>query len=202
MGWEHVLAFNLTLLAALISPGPALLLALRTSLVSGSAAGIATGLGLGLMAACWTALALLGLETLFVLVPWAYLGIKIVGALYLLWIAYGMWRDARAPIGDATALPRRRAFRTGFLVNLGNPKSVLFASAVLLVIFPPDLSLAEKGLIVLNHLIVEWIAYTGFALALATGPARNGYLRLKPVFDRVAAGVLGLLGLRLLFSRH
>lgn len=201
MGWEHILAFNLTLLAALASPGPALLLALRTSLVAGRAAGIATGLGLGLMAAVWTALALLGLDAVFALVPWAYLTIKIAGALYLLWIARGMWRDARAPLPRTSAVPSGRAFRTGFLVNLGNPKSVLFASAVLLLIFPPGLSLMEKALIVLNHLIVEWIAYSLFALMLATGPARGGYLRLKPVFDRIAAGVLGLLGLRLLISR-
>ncbi|MDA7429781.1 LysE family transporter [Primorskyibacter aestuariivivens] len=201
MGWEHILAFNLTLLAALASPGPALLLALRTSLVAGSAAGIATGLGLGLMAAIWTALALLGLDAVFALVPWAYMVIKIAGALYLLWIAWGMWRDAHRPLTESTQVPRGKAFRTGFLVNLGNPKSVLFASAVLLVIFPPDLSLAEKALIVGNHLIVEWIAYTLFAVALATRPARDSYLRLKPVLDRVAAGVLGLLGLRLLVSR-
>ena len=202
MGWEHLLAFNLTLLAALASPGPALLLALRTSLVSGVSAGIATGLGLGLMAALWTMLALLGLDAVFAVVPWAYGAIKLAGAGYLLWIAWGMWRDARRPVEASAAVPRGRAFRTGFLVNLGNPKSVLFASAVLLVIFPPDLAPGEKALIVLNHLLVEWVAYTGFALLLATGPARNGYLRMKPLFDRIAAGVLGILGLRLLISRQ
>ncbi len=42
----HRVAFNRTLLAALASPGPALLLALRTTLVAGPRAGIATGAGL------------------------------------------------------------------------------------------------------------------------------------------------------------
>ncbi|MGY3437055.1 MULTISPECIES: LysE family translocator [unclassified Marinovum] len=201
MGWEHILAFNLTLLAALASPGPALLLALRTSLVSGPRAGIATGLGLGTMAALWTLLALAGLDAVFALVPWAYLGIKITGALYLMYIAWGMWRDARKPLAPGTVQPGKQAFRSGFLVNMSNPKSVLFASAVLLVIFPPDLSLAERALIIANHLMVEFAAYTAFAMALSTRPARDGYLRLKHVFDRVAAVVLGLLGLRLIFGR-
>ena len=201
MGWDHLLAFNLTLLAALASPGPALLLALRTSLVAGPRAGIATGLGLGAMAAGWTALALLGLEAVFVVVPWAYLAIKIAGALYLLYIAWGMWRDARQPLTQAAVVPGRQAFRTGFLVNLGNPKSVLFASAVPLVIFPPELSLTDKALIVGNHLLVEWVAYTGFALVLSTRRARDGYLRLKHLFDRIAALVLGMLSLRLIFGR-
>lgn len=201
MGWEHLLAFNLTLLAALASPGPALLLSLRTTLVSGPRAGIATGLGLGFMAALWTTMALLGLDAIFAVVPWAYVVIKTAGALYLFWIAWGMWRDARQPLATSAPQPGRKAFRTGLLVNLGNPKSVLFASAVLLVIFPPSLGLADKVLIVANHLAVEWLAYTGFALLLGTAPARNGYLRLKHVFDRTAALILGALGLRLFLGR-
>ena len=55
--------------------------------------------------------------------------------------------------------------------------------------------------IALNHLAVEWVVYAVFAIALSTGPARNGYLRLKPIFDRAAALLLGALGLRLIFSK-
>lgn len=203
MDWPHILAFNLTLLAAMASPGPALLLALKTTLAAGRMAGIATGLGLGSMAAIWTAMGLLGLEAVFTLFPWAYLLLKTGGALYLLYIAWGMWRDASHPlppvVQDAPRL--RRAFATGFAVNVGNPKSVLFASAVLVVIFPPGLSLADKSLIVLNHLVVECVVYALFAMALSTAPARAGYLRLKPAIDRIAALVLGGLGLRLLLSK-
>lgn len=195
----HLIAFNLVLLASMASPGPALLLAVRTTLVKGPRAGIATGAGLGLIAACWTGAGLLGLKIAFDLFPWAYATIKTVGAFYLLWLAIGMWRDARNPLPEAP-LKQGRAFRTGVLVNLGNPKSVLFASAVLAVIFPPDLPLAAKGLIVLNHLGVELIVYTGFALLLSTAPARRAYLSAKTILDRIAAAVLGALGIRLLLD--
>ncbi|ETX27323.1 LysE family translocator [Roseivivax isoporae] len=201
MDWPHVLAFNLTLLAAMASPGPALLLALRTSIVAGPRAGIATGLGLGLMAAAWTAAALMGLEIVFTLFPVAYLALKIAGALYLLWLAWGMWRDAARPLDPAGPAATRRAFRTGLLVNLGNPKSMLFASAVLLVIFPRGLAFWEKAAIVANRLLVEWLVYAAVALLFATRPARDGYLALKPLLDRVAAAVLGALGLKLLIDR-
>lgn len=198
----HLIAFNLTLLAAMASPGPAMLLSIRATLTGGRAHGIVTGLGLGTMAAAWTGLALLGLDTLFALFPWAYVTMKIAGALYLLWIAYGMWRDARTPVAPASGpLRRRRAFLSGLMVNLANPKSVIFAASVLIVIFPAGLGAAEKALIVANHLAVEWISYTLFALALSTGPARDGYLRLKPLLDRIAAAVLGALGMRLLTDR-
>lgn len=197
----HLIAFNLTLLAALASPGPAMLMALRTTLVEGRAAGILTGMGLGTIAAAWTAAALLGLDVIFTLFPWAYLTLKVLGAAYLVYLAISIWRDATRPLDTAQAA-RRRPFLSGALVNLANPKSVLFASAVLVVIFPRDLELAQKALIVANHMLVEYAAYTVFACALSTRAARDGYLRLKPVFDRVAAGVLGALGLKLAFDRE
>ncbi|MDC0737428.1 LysE family translocator [Cognatishimia sp. SS12] len=202
MELTHIIAFNLTLLAAIASPGPAMLVSIKASLTGGFRQGVITGAGLGLMAAVWTSLALLGLGGLLALFPWAYLAMKIAGAIYLIWIAVGMWRTARAPLATTNAqVAGRQAFVTGLSVNLANPKSVLFASAVLLVIFPQDISLSEKAFVVANHLAVELICYTGFALLLSTAPARDGYLRLKPIFDRIAAAVLGALGLRLLLDR-
>lgn len=200
MDWTHLLAFNLTLLAAMATPGPALLYALRQSISGGVLTGLATGAGLGVVAAGWTGAALLGLEVVFSLFPWAFTALKTVGALYLLWVAYGLWRDARTPVSDS-ANPGARAFFGGMLVNLANPKSVLFAASVLVVIFPADLALWEKGLIVLNHLVVEITLYGLFAAALSSPAARAGYLRFKPAIDRTAGVILGALGLRLLFGR-
>ncbi len=200
MTTAQLIAFNLTLLAAMAAPGPALLYALRQSVAGGFRAGVATGAGLGLMAALWTGAALVGLNAVFALVPWAYLVLKTAGAIYLLWIAFQLWHNARDPVSDS-APPGARAFFGGLLVNLANPKSVLFAGAVLVVIFPPDLGLGAKALIVANHFVVELVVYTLFAAFLSSAPARAGYLRLKPVIDRTAAAILGALGLRLLFGR-
>ena len=197
----QLVAFNLTLLAALASPGPAMLMALRMTLISGRRSGMITGLGLALAAATWTAAALLGLDVIFRLFPWAYLALKLIGAGYLIYLAVTIWRNARQPIRADGGTAIRNAFLAGLLVNLSNPKSMLFASAVLVVIFPRDLSFAAKLAIVGNHLAVEMLAYTLFALALSTRPARDGYLRLKSMFDRIAALVLGALGLRLLLDR-
>ncbi len=194
---EHLLLFNLTLLAAWISLGPAMLVAVRATLVSGRAAGIATGLGLATMAALWTGMALLGLEAIFTLFPWAYAAFRILGAGYLFYLAWTAWRHARDPLPQDAVAPRR-AYLGGLLVNLGNPKSVLFAASVLVVIFPPDLSLAAKALIVANHFIFEVLAYTLLAALFSRPEIGAGYLRLKPWLDRLTAGVLGALGLRLL----
>lgn len=193
-------AFNLALLAALASPGPALLYAIRSSVAGGRGAGLLAGLGLAAMAAVWTGLALLGLEGLFRLVPWAYVAIKTLGALYLLWIAWQAWASADSPIAD-TARPAARDFWGGVMVNAANPKSVLFSGAVIVVIFPEGLAPLDQLTIVVNHFAVELIAYSALAMALSQPAARSGYLRLKSVLDRIAGAVLGFLGVRLLIER-
>ncbi|MEM8797975.1 MAG: LysE family transporter [Pseudomonadota bacterium] len=200
MTFEHLIAFNIALLFAIASPGPALLVAIQTTLSGGRKAGIAVGCGLGLMAAIWTMLALLGLEAVFQLFPWAYATAKIVGALYILYIAWGMWHGARNKIESRT-LPARHSLRQGFLINVLNPKSVLFAAAVLVVIFPANMSLFENAVVVLNHLIVEILFYSALAFGMSTETVKTGYLKAKVYIDRMAAVVLGALGLRILLSR-
>ncbi len=201
MELTHVVLFNLTLLAAIMTPGPSLLFLTRTSLARGRRAGIAAATGLSVMAAGWTLMALLGLQGLFALFPWAYLTLKTAGAAYLIFVAWQTWKDARSPLDEPVGPSGRRVFLQGILINLGNPKSVLFAAAVLLVIFPEHLSAGEKAFIFFNHLSVELVVQPILAILLSTGAVRRRYLNAKPVFDRIAAAVLGALGLRLLLER-
>ena len=200
MTFAALLAFNLTLLAAIASPGPSLLFLSRTAMVQGRRAGVAAALGLGLMAAIWTAAALLGLNALFAVVPWAYTALKIAGALYLIWLAVQTWRTAKSPVGAEPVRRDGRIFLNAMLVNLANPKSVLFAGAVLIVIFPPQLASTDKALIFINHLAVEWIVQPALAVALSSPGVRRRYLAAKAGLDRSAAVLLGGLGLRLLLD--
>ena len=195
-----LLAFNTVLLAALLSPGAAMLFMTRATVTGGRAAGVATGIGLGTAAALWTLAALLGLEAVFTLFPWTYTALKVGGALYLIWIAIQTWRHAQDPLGDAPAA-RGRAVLSGLILNFGNPKSMLFAAAVIVVVFPQGLAAADIAVIVLNHWLLELIFYTGLAFVLSTPHVRRGYIGLKPIFDRIAATLLGALGLRLILEK-
>ncbi len=124
----QLLAFNVALLFAIASPGPALLVAVQTALRSGRAAGIAIGAGLGAMAATWTLLAAGGLGLVFERLPWLYGSMRAAGALYLFYLAYRMWTSAAKP-PPARSAPQRQAFLRGMIINLSNPKSVLFAAS-------------------------------------------------------------------------
>lgn len=200
MEWGQLAAFNLALLAAIAAPGPALLVAMRTTLAEGRWSGVCVGLGLATMAALWTLAALLGLDALFALFPWAYLGLKTLGALYLIWIAVSLWRSAGSAI-EASPARRGSAFWRGLLINISNPKSVLFAAAVLVVIFPPDLPLGWSLAIALNHFLVEVLFYAALAMLLSRPAVARAYLGAQSWLDRASAIVLGALGLRLLMDR-
>lgn len=201
MTLAHLIAFNVTLIAAFLSPGPAMLYALRNTLRGGFALGLATGLGLACVAAGWTLMAFLGLQAVFVLVPWAYGALRLAGAAYLIWLAWRIWHDAGAPLPATPDRPTGRAalraLGMGMLVNLANPKSVLFAAAVLVVIFPAGLPPAQIALVVANHLMLEILGYALIAFALSRPGARIAYLGARRWLDRGAALVLGALGARL-----
>ena len=206
MSMVQLLAFNLTLLAAFLSPGPAMLYALANTLRGGFWAGVATGAGLGLVAAGWTLAAFLGLQAVFALVPWAYGALKLAGAAYLIWLAVHIWRGAGKGTIGVSIQPTTRALWKGFaggaLVNLANPKSVLFAASVLVVIFPAGLQPEDIALIVANHLVLEIAGYTILAWALSRPAARNAYLDARLWLDRLAALVLGALGARLVLPEN
>ena len=167
MTLEQLIAFNVVLLVAIASPGPALLMATQTSLSAGRTAGITVGTGLGLMAASWTMMALLGLGVVFELFPAFYIGVQIVGVVYILYIAYRMWRDASVP-AKTRIKPAGHAFQQGLLVNLLNPKSVLFAAAVLVTVFPAGINTTDSIIIVVNHFLVEIAFYTVLACRMST----------------------------------
>ena len=198
---EHVMTFNLALIAAILSPGPAFLYSVQTSLQSGRRAGVFAGLGLAVMAATWTMMALLGVNGLFVLFPWAFLLFKTGGALYLIYIAWKTWSTASKPVCRVEK-PNTTAFKGGFLINLANPKSVLFAAALIVVVFPMELSGLEKTIVIANHFLVEFVVYCSFAFVMSTQSIGNRYLQAKTVFDRFSAIVLGGLGVRLLLDQR
>jgi len=200
MAFEQLVAFNIILLVAIASPGPALLMATQTTLSSGRIAGIAVGAGLGLMAAVWTMMALLGLGIVFELFPVLYAGMKTAGAVYLLYIAWKLWRNAAVPSGKPIGVVGH-AFRKGFLVNLSNPKSMLFAAAVLVTVFPAGIGIADSIVIVINHFLVEISFYAALAFCLSTQAVANRYMRTKIYLDRCAAAVLGVLGIRILLNK-
>lgn len=188
-----------------ISPGPSFVLVARTAIAGSRRAGLGTALGMGLGGLGFASLALLGLVALLAQVAWLYLGLKLLGGLYLLYLAYRLWHGASEPLAvDATAqaADRRgfgRAVLLGLVTQLSNPKTaVVYASifAALLPQQPLPLWLA-LGLPVAIF-AVEFGWYALVATAFSAGGPRRLYLGAKGWIDRLAGGVMAALGIRLI----
>ncbi|TQV75811.1 LysE family translocator [Denitrobaculum tricleocarpae] len=82
------------LLIGTMSPGPSFLVVARISLAQSRHEAIAAALGVGLGGVVYGGLALLGLHLLLAQVEWLYLGLKILGGSYLMYLAYLLWKGA------------------------------------------------------------------------------------------------------------
>jgi len=124
-----ILAFALAAVVLAITPGPDMALQLSRTVNYGRAHGLAVGFGAMSGIAVHTTLVALGISVLIVAAPIAFLVLKIVGAGYLIWLAYqAVVHGGGLRIAAAAASPPnlRQSFLTGVGINLLNPKVVLF----------------------------------------------------------------------------
>lgn len=158
---------------------------------------------MGLGAALFASLALLGLTAIILSVEWLYRLLRIAGGLYLLYLGWRIWRGASRPLGAAgTAIPTatqpRRAFLLGLFTQLSNPKTAVVYVSVFASLVPP--STPSWVLLALPPLVMALEAgwYAIVALAFSAQRPQTLYLRAKGKIDRCMGALLGLLGGRLL----
>jgi threonine/homoserine/homoserine lactone efflux protein len=124
-----LVAFTLAGLVLFITPGPDISLWLAKTVAGGRAAGIAAATGTQLGCIVHSLLAACGLSALIAASPPMFLALRIIGAIYLLWLAVGAVRDGSSLNVKSAASNGPRIWSSlaqGFTVNLSNPKVVLF----------------------------------------------------------------------------
>lgn len=131
--WDILFAFFLAALLFAYMPGPALIYTAAQTMARGRRAGFMASLGLHLGGWVHVLAATLGLSALFQLVPVLYTGLKIVGALYLIWLGLAILRQRSATSASPVVSEKsaKRAFGESIIVEVLNPKSVLFYVAFL-----------------------------------------------------------------------
>ncbi|MFI0395015.1 LysE family translocator [Paracoccus jiaweipingae] len=198
---SQILLFVITLGVAIVTPGPAILAASRSAAARGWRPTLPYALGLAFGASIWALAAAFGLTVVFRLLPQFYAAFKVAGGLYLLWVAVQLWRHADDPVVDDIRVARGPGFMAGFVLNASNPKPALFYSAVLLTIFPMLHGIAGPLLIYAVALSVEISFFLIVTALMATGPVRRRYIAASAWIDRIAAGLIGALGLSLIFRQ-
>ncbi len=196
--------FALTVLVLNATPGVDMALMLSTTLRHGARAGAATVLGISLGCVLHALAAAFGLAALLAASAEAFTVLKWAGALYLLYVAWGLARDGLRPAA-ATAAPAQAGHPVwqGFWTNALNPKVALFFLALLPQFIAPDAPHKTAAFLLLG----AWFVLQGavFGLAVVALAAHLRRLTPRPGVTRAlqlgAAGLFAALAARLAWAR-
>lgn len=187
------------------TPGPANVFAIATGMQRGKVAALQAVAGMNVATLTWFAAAALGLGALVKAFPEAFRLIAIGGALYIGWLGVKSllkaWKSAPETVASAQVSTRRSAVADGFMVQIANPKAILFFTAVL----PPFLALdrpigPQLALFAVGTIGLDVIAMCCYGL----GGAAIAGLMMRPAFRRgfdTAVGLLLLVAAALIASR-
>ncbi|MCM2396927.1 LysE family translocator [Rhizobium sp. S95] len=188
-----LLAYGGALFIAAAIPGPGMTAIVARALGSGFRPTFFMGLGLILGDLCYLTAVVLGLALVAQTFTTPFLVIKYLGALYLCYIAWKLWTAGLLPqkIEAQRATHAGMLFLSGFLLTLGNPKTMLFYVALVPTLIPlqqigwQDYAvLAGTTFAVLMAVLLPYILLASQARALLKKPAA-----LKTL-NRSAASVL------------
>ncbi|MGE8944492.1 LysE family translocator [Leptospira interrogans] len=202
-----LIAYALACAILFITPGPDMSLFLAKTISGGRRSGIAAMLGATIGCVVHTLLAAIGLSALLAASTTAFLIVKIVGAVYLLWLAVDAIRSGSAlnvKVGEPSREPFLRTLLLGAGVNLTNPKVVLF-----FVTFLPQFVRAgdpdAAGKLVFLGLF--YVVFTlPFAILMILGAEKligflKGRKRVLRAIDWTFAGVFGYFAVHILATQ-
>ena len=186
-------AFLSVMAVMAITPGPANLFAIATGMQKGKAAALVGVAGMNCGTLTWFAAAALGLGALMIAFPQVFHVLTFVGAAYVVWlgvktISSGAKNEAGPPV--ITIRPGRSAFMDGYMVQVANPKAVLFFTAVL----PPFLDItrplpAQLAMFAAATIGMDVIAMSAYGLGGAALSERMS----RPMFRRYFSWFVGAL---------
>ncbi|GLW66534.1 lysine transporter LysE [Actinomadura rubrobrunea] len=205
---QLLVAFTVTTIVAMITPGPDMLFVLGCGMRGGPRAGLLATAGVATSEAVHVAVAAAGLTALFAAVPVAFTVVRVVGGAYLIYLGVQMIRRRAATVDDAPiergGMPGRRAYLSGLLTNLLNPKMVTFTIAFLPQFVDPDLGRVWLQFAILGVLLVALEFLVDGTVGVLAGRIGGWLRRRRAVRRRIDVATGGLfigLGVRLAAER-
>lgn len=201
----HLLVFIGVAAIVIVVPGPDTAVVTKNVLLHGRRAALGTSFGVSAGLSVWTIAAAVGLASVVRASAVAFTTLKLIGALYLVWLGLRALRAVgHAGGGDQASLPVMRpamsalgGFRQGLLSDLANPKIGVFFTSLLPQFVDPRRPvllpfLALGALFVL--MTVLWLC--AYCLIAARAAETLQRPRVRAALDRVTGIVLIAIGLR------
>ncbi|MCC8933044.1 LysE family translocator [Rhizobium sp. 'Codium 1'] len=203
--WPQVVAAYLVYLFAVLSPGPATMAIASASLGQGRRHGLTIAAGIFCGSMTWAIAAALGLAAILSQYAQALILMRILGGLYLLYLAWRAFRSAASRIdplriSKATA-SLKRTFLMGYAIHLTNPKAIFAWLAIISLGLPADATPLAVAIIVCGCLATGFTIFMGYALLFSTSGALRIYRAARRYIDGTLAVLFTLAGVKLLTFR-
>jgi len=191
-------------LLAVASPGPDFAIIVRQSITYGRKTALWTSLGIGCGILIHIGYSLLGIGLIVSQSIALFSVMKIIGALYLVWL--GTKAIRAKPMNRAEIYTREnqkklpttlQALRTGFFTNGLNPKATLFFLSLFTVVIDPATPLTIQAGYGLYMAVATGVWFSGLSLLFGHSAVRRRFLQVGHWFDRLTGVVLIGLGLKL-----
>jgi len=187
------------------SPGPATLALASTGLAHGRAPALALAAGIVTGSAIWGGLAGAGLGALMLSHAWAAQVLRYAGGAYILWLALRSARSAMRPgipeAGHAVPRSLRRAYLSGAVLHLANPRAIFAWGAVFAIAIPTDAGAGTIAFIWAFLLTGSVLVFFGYALLFSRKAAMARYIRLRRWFEGAFALLFGGAAIAVLSAR-
>lgn len=206
MSIELLITFIFASTVLTLAPGPDNIFVLTQSALYGRKSGILITLGLCTGLIVHTVAVALGVAAIFAASTTAFTALKLVGAAYLLYLAWGAFRTSARSLdqGQQASLPEAAAlFRRGIFMNLTNPKVAIFFLAFLPQFADPAAGNLPGQMLVLGAIFIAVALVIFFAIALLAGFIADwlkGSVKGQLALNRMAGLVFTGLALRLVFA--
>jgi threonine/homoserine/homoserine lactone efflux protein len=201
----HLLIYIGIVVAIVLLPGPDTAVVTKNALIHGREAALGSALGSNVGVSIWTLATALGVAAVLRSSAAVYDALKLVGALYLVWIgARTLWdsHHRRGEEGGATTprrtLDRRGGFRQGLFSDLANPKvGIFFTSLLPQFVSPHGPALLEMLMLGAIYIAISLVWMCGYALIAVRLAHLLSRPRVKAGIDRFSGVVLVGVGIRL-----
>ena len=169
MSWHVWLAFLAAALLIAVSPGPGAAASMSAGLRFGYGAAVRLIGGLQCALAIQVGIVAVGLGAVLTASATAFDLVRFIGAAYLVWLGIQKWRAPLETADETSANARReRLFAEGLLVNLTNPKAIVFIAALVPQFIDPAQPQWPQFLVILVTMCgVDTFVMSGYALLAA-----------------------------------
>lgn len=193
----ELLAVALFTILAVISPGADFAMVTRSSYAQGRRAGLAAAVGIALGVQVHVLYTVLGIAVIISQSPALFLGMKVLGAGYLIYLGYqSLTNTARINLeGKPSGSSLLAVLRTGFLTNALNPKTMLFVISAYTQVVQPGSPLALDFAYGAFMSFAHWAWFSLVAVFFSSAGLRKAMIERQQVVDRVIGVALIGLGL-------